>query len=315
MSNILRRIEQETGITDLAAILADRLEPSDLHSLLLDVYRRHAQRRAAAAVLSDFTSSRFVQPGGVDPRLLLEWDRAAFSALPVEFVPVELSPLCPLGTSSVVATVSQNRSLVTARSLEVVSDATNVLALACAVRRRALLKTDPRSSAVVRLAASHRLLRPQLYPDSRLLPHFRIFNLCSAGRDRGDSRFEVESLAEHVRFYLRALNIFLGGSVSLQVSVTDLASDTPRERWLSGVLAPLREEFCDVAFRFDPSRTAGRGYYREVCFHIHETSAERPVELADGGVVDWTQKLLSSVKERLFISGIGSERVCALGRA
>jgi hypothetical protein len=34
------------------------------------------------------------------------------------------------------------------------------------------------------------------------------------------------------------------------------------------------------------------------------------LELADGGAVDWTQKLLSDAKERLVISGIGSERVC-----
>ncbi|MFN8418836.1 MAG: hypothetical protein U0528_06290 [Anaerolineae bacterium] len=31
---------------------------------------------------------------------------------------------------------------------------------------------------------------------------------------------------------------------------------------------------------------------------------------ADGGAVDWTQKLLSNAKERCVIGGIGSERVC-----
>ncbi|HZO88482.1 MAG TPA: hypothetical protein VFB38_09085 [Chthonomonadaceae bacterium] len=95
-------------------------------------------------------------------------------------------------------------------------------------------------------------------------------------------------------------------------SVTDLASAPPRDRWLSVALAPLREEFRAVEFGFDQERSAGRGYYDGVCFHIHETSSGRPIELVDGGAVDWTQKLLHSVKERLFISGIGSERVCAL---
>ena len=39
---------------------------------------------------------------------------------------------------------------------------------------------------------------------------------------------------------------------------------------------------------------------------------DRPLSelLADGGVVDWTQRLLSNAKERLVTSGIGSERVC-----
>jgi hypothetical protein len=32
----------------------------------------------------------------------------------------------------------------------------------------------------------------------------------------------------------------------------------------------------------------------------------------DGGAVDWTQRLLSNAKERLVISGIGSERLCGM---
>jgi hypothetical protein len=34
------------------------------------------------------------------------------------------------------------------------------------------------------------------------------------------------------------------------------------------------------------------------------------LELVDGGSVNWTQKFLSSAKERLIMSGIGSERLC-----
>lgn len=312
MSDILKRIEQEAGVSDLAAILADRLEPADLHSLLLEVYRRRAERRAPAEVFADYVSNRFVHPGKVDPRLLLEWDDVAFSSLPAGFIPIELSPLCPLGTSSVVAGVSQNKTVVTARNLEVVSDATNVLALECAVRRRDLLKANPRSVTDVHLAASHRLLRPQFTANPRLSPHFRLFSLCSAGRDTGDRRFESASLAEHIRFYLRALNTFLGETRSLQVLATDLASNPPRDRWKTDVLAPLTAEFPTVDFGFNQDRTAGIGYYREICFHINELSTDQPIQLADGGAVDWTQQLLSNAKERLFISGIGSERACSL---
>ena len=39
MDEILGRIERETGVADLAALLAERLESADLHSLLLEVYR------------------------------------------------------------------------------------------------------------------------------------------------------------------------------------------------------------------------------------------------------------------------------------
>jgi len=293
MRELLHRIEEEAGIPDLANALA-AIDSSDLHSLLLTAYRSRAAKRSPAMVLADYESSRFVHAGGTDPREILEWDRVAFSALSEGFVPIELSPLCPLATCSAVATVSQDKSVVTVRGLEVVSDLTNVLALECAVRRRALLKANPRSSDSVRPAASQRMVRPQFSPDPRMHPHFRLFGLCSAGR---------------------AQVTFLGPSVTLRALITDLNSEragTPQGQWLPGVISDLGEQFPQVDFLFDPARTSGRGYYRDVCFKIHAAAGEQPVELSDGGAVDWTQKLLSNAKERLFISGIGSERVCSL---
>ncbi len=67
-----------------------------------------------------------------------------------------------------------------------------------------------------------------------------------------------------------------------------------------------------LAVGFDYGRTGGRGYYQDVCFHRYGTSpSDQLVELADGGVVNWTQRQLSNARERLVISGIGSERVCS----
>lgn len=54
----------------------------------------------------------------------------------------------------------------------------------------------------------------------------------------------------------------------------------------------------------DSSRVSGRGYYIGVCFKIFSGDTE----LGDGGFVEWTQALLGDRKERLLISGIGSER-------
>jgi hypothetical protein len=79
------------------------------------------------------------------------------------------------------------------------------------------------------------------------------------------------------------------------------------------VLAPLRSELTGVECVVDEKRTRGRGYYSGLCFGVHATGpAEAPVELVDGGAVPWTQKLLSDSKERLVVSGIGSERLCSL---
>jgi|GEM_PF-4488011 len=40
-----------------------------------------------------------------------------------------------------------------------------------------------------------------------------------------------------------------------------------------------------------------------------ESSCDTDYFLVDGGFTDWTQKLLSNRKERLLISGLGSERL------
>jgi hypothetical protein len=312
MSDILRRIERAAGVEHLVTILADRLDPTDLQSLLLEVYRRRSERKSPAALLSEYETNRFVRPAPADPAALLEWERIAFATLPDEFVAMDLSPVCPLGTSAAVAAVSQNCALATSRNTEVVSDTTNVLALESAARRRELLRGDARSASTVRLAASQRVLRAQHYQDPRLLPHFQLFALVSAGRDPGAGAFEVEALSQHVRFYVRALRRFLGNGVPLRVSVTDLESDPPRERWQQDRLQQLAAGLPDVEIRSDPARSTGRGYYLDVCFHVHAASESGEwVELADGGAVDWTRKLLSNAKERLMISGIGSERVVA----
>jgi len=313
MSKIVERIERKTGIPGLASIMAEQLSPTDLQSLLLEVYRLRSSRLQPTAVLSDYESNRFVRPSSASPVSLLRWEQIAFSHLPEAFEPIALSPVCPLGTNAVVAGVDQNWAVSTARNTEVVSDSTNVLALECALRRRELLRADSKSSTPVHLAASHRLLRAQRYEGPGLLSHFSAFALCSAGRDQGNLQFELSALGLHIRFYLSALQAFLGLGVPLHLSVTDLTPNTHVELIEAQLFAAIRAEFEGVDCAFDEHRTSGRGYYRDLCFHIHATTASgQRSELVDGGCVDWTQQFLSNAKERLVISGIGSERLCSM---
>lgn len=312
MNRIVARIERELGIPGIVSLLAERLAPTDLQSLLIEVYRLRSGRRQPSDVLSDYQSDRFVRTSSASPIRLLEWEQAAFSILPHGFELLALSPVCPLGTSAVVAPVDQNWAVATARNTEVVSDSTNVLALECATRRRTLLRTDPKSREPVHLAASHRLMRAQRYETPASLAHFAAFAMCSAGRDQGHLRFEFTALILHIRFYLNALRTFLGPDIPLHLSTTDFR-ENPRHALIdSELFAPLRSEFIDVDCLIDDNRTSGKGYYSDLCFHIHAThpSGQR-MELVDGGVVDWTQRLLSNAKERLVISGIGSERLCS----
>ncbi len=309
MAAPLDRILRDSKIDNLIQVLAEHLSPTDLQTLLLTVYRDRATKIKPARLLEQYEENRFVAPSSVSPLAYLELDRLAFSLASPLFQPIELSPVCPLGTSSSLSKVSQNNIVATARNTEVVSDSTNCMALALAVQRRELLRQG-RKVERVRLCSSHRLLRAQTFSGPSSFAHFRVFALCTAGRDEGGYRFEYYALREHIDFYLRLLSQF--ETVAVRLAVTDFAG-THAGGIESEVLRPISEAFPNVQAGFDPERVAGRGYYDDLCFQVFATdSVGVEYNLVDGGVTNWTQQLLSNGKERLMISGIGSERTCAL---
>jgi len=191
---IVERIEREADVAGLFDALTTRIPGSDLRSLLLAVVRRRVAELAPSDVLRRYVGDPLCRPADLAPGRLDELERTAYSLLPSDFESLELSPVCPLGTSSVLGTLSQDRILTTIGGSEVVSDPTNVLALECAVRRR-----RDRNSPV-HLAAAHRALRttPTAPP---LVPHFRLFALCSAGRAGGEDAL----LADHRAFFERLI--------------------------------------------------------------------------------------------------------------
>jgi len=313
-SRIINRIEREAGVPRLADILSDRLAPTDLQSLLLEVYARRAKKRDPKALLDDHVSNRFTRPSASDPTRLLAWDRVAFSTLPSVFQAVELSPVCSLGTGSVLSPISQDWTVSTIRNTEIVADSTNVLAIECAVRRREQKNFSTGHAASVHLASSHRVLRGQkISIRPGVLQHFRLFSLCSSGRDPGNLRYETETVRLHIGFFLKAFKKFLSSKTPLRVTISDFSSGAPRSAVRSGVVDKLQSSHNGVKIGFDQERKQGRGYYGELCFKIFATSSTgREHELVDGGDVNWTQKLLNNAKERLVISGCGSERLCEL---
>jgi hypothetical protein len=314
MNRIIERILREVGDKDLVEKLSEGLSSSDLQSLLIEVFGRRAGALTPRDLTNQYKHSRFVQPAQISPIALLEFDWLAYSLLPPDFEPIELSPVAPLGVCSVVSTVSQNNAVPTIRNTEVCSDLTNVLALECARRRRLIHRDDAHASERVRLCASQRQLRAQQFEGPASFAHFRLFGLCTAGRDEGSFKFEIDALAEQVDFYLRLLNQSreLGYETKdIRVSVT--AWDEQRlDALQTGVLDVLAVKHLDTAFRFDQDRQSGRGYYVGVCFQIHARDRSgKDYFLVDGGCTTWTQQLLSNRKERLLISGLGTERFCA----
>ena len=159
----LQRILRALGEGVTFDALAEELSPADLTALLLEVARRRSAVVSPAALLSRYREDAFVAPAAPDGRELVRLAHLLVGSLPEDVDVVGLSPVAPLGASSVVATVHQDKMVSTVRNTEVVSDPTNVLALEAAVRRSALLEEDPRDATQVRLAAVHRVLRGQRF--------------------------------------------------------------------------------------------------------------------------------------------------------
>lgn len=305
------RILREGAAPGMLDALVERLSPADLQTLMMAVYRRRAAAVTPAHLLRRYERDRFTALSPVDAGDLARLTLLAHECLTRHgFTGLAPAPVCPLGTASAVATVSQDKVVTTVRGTEVVSDVTNVLALECALRRRDLLRADARSRTRVRLGAVQRVLRAQPFGPG-MTPHFALLGLCTAGRDEGSFGFEVETLVEHVGVHLDVLR----GLGRVRVGFTDLTGGRRRTALRERVLDRLAPEHPGVAFGFDDGRVTGRGYYAGAAFGIDVTTPEgEVVNVGDGGFTTWTGALLGNAKERLLVSGLGVERLCGLMR-
>ncbi len=227
------------------------------------------------------------------------------ACLPADFEVLTLAPLVPLGTHSALGPVSQDKVVTAMRACETAADPTNALALEAAVRRIA------NRAGPVRLAAFQRVVRAQqLRPG--YLAHFSLLGLVTAGRDDGGHRFEREAVAEHVRAVAAGLAAagFAPGPAGADAAHAGRAGDRGRGRRLA---------------RGQSGAGTGGGRLRQrppdrpwllpravLQDQRHGAGAEW-AEVGDGGFTDWAARLTASNKERLLISGVGIDRVAALG--
>jgi hypothetical protein len=283
------------------AALTRTLAASRLWSLLLEVVEARAAARTPALLAEQWHRDRFVQPGLIDQRSLIEIDRHLLAAASA-FESIELSPVAPLGVCSLLGRASQNKVLSALRGTEVVADPTNVLALECARR----LRRDPASA--VRLATSHRCVRTQQVPKVRgFSAHFRMFCLVSAGIERQNHGFVVDMVAEHLDTMIGALDRLEAHGFAF-----------PGRRVT--VLASAGQEGLGDRIAAAIGRPASRGvlehpYYHGVRFQIAAQSSEGvEIPLIDGGTFDWVARLTSNRRAKYITSAIGSQLVALLFR-
>ena len=302
----IHRIERDHDGEPLFDALVQRLRGADLSTLLMAVMDGRARRRSPADILRQYERDRFVRPGTVEARRLIEVERIALEAAYPTFDPVVTAPVAPLGAHAVVTGISQNRVVSTTRGTEVAADPTMSLALEAALRRRDLLAAGPRSSTVVRLSAIDRVTRAQLFSGPRSFAHFSLLGLVSAGRDTGSHTFEIAELRRHVDALTRIVGRL--GVAMESVVVSDVGGQPGSA--LDRLVTALRDDGHRATVW--PERTAGREYYADLCFKVVVRHGDELIEAGDGGAVGWTAALLGNAKERLVISGLGLERLAPL---
>ncbi|MBG0565523.1 hypothetical protein [Actinoplanes aureus] len=268
------------------------LSPTDQQTLLLSVARARSSRVRPADLVRRWREDRFVRPAAAGPREITAVVARLWELLPAAVEGVELSPLAPVGACSALGPVSQNRVVTTMRSSELVSDATNALAIEAADRRL----RQP-GGGLVHLAASHRLVRAQRFV-AGAPAHFRLFSLVSSGRDAGNGTTQARMLAMHVGFWQRALAALVPAA-SPQVHYTCFDDTAP----------PAPDAAHGVPVVEEPERERGRGYY--TCAALRTTAAG--AEIGDGGFTTWTALLMGDAKERCLISCVSVDELTARG--
>ena len=359
-------------ISDISDLLNGKIEPTDLQSFLLSVYENLVTRIDIRNISRQRERNRFVQPCGISQREIIDFDKLIYGIVPKIFNSIELSPVNPIGLNSVLSKINQKNVLSTVRNVEVIADVTTALALECAKLRNIVIRNNPMSAEESHFCTSHRSIRLQQFEKiPGFTPHFKVFGACSAGRDVGHDKYEVENLIRHISIYLhlneevgrngylaqdvvvyisdiritealierfkidrqeimantqtKGFKLFNRYGVALSgtiLSTSELAEDIVRQydlnyplsflREIEGkAVSKLRKKYPSAIFCFDIERVAGIGYYENLCFKIVAKNKEGiTFPLVDGGMTDWTKKLLASKKERLLTSGFGSELFC-----
>ncbi|GAA1054950.1 hypothetical protein GCM10017608_18020 [Agromyces luteolus] len=286
---------------------ADDARPHDRRGALLAEAREAAARRRPVDLLAQWADDATVAASAVDLRTSVALDALALESAP-GYDAVLLSPVAPLGASSVMAPTSQDRVLSTIRPVEVVSDPTNVLALEAARRVRAA-PGEP-----VRLCTVHQVLRMQPVPPGHgHTRHFRLFALADAGRAEPSDAFEVRSVVAHLAVHRRVID---AASARFGFPVGDaraiVRADPARPALGDRVAEAIAGEFPDV--RVDREALDG-SYYDglRVGYGVAVGGRGEFREIVDIGRVRWVGELVGDRRVRFVTSAIGLQLLATFG--
>jgi len=278
----------------------ESLSLSELNSMLMEVFRRKANTRKATSVMKAFSENRFVKPSAVDPLTFIQLELECLQvARDNGFQCLQLSPLAPFGSCSGFALADQNKIVTALRGTEVVSDATNVLALH-AINEG---KQNGRSASDMHLSAVHRHVRAQSFSGKGFSAHFGVFCAVSSGRDRGSHLFEWEALERHLSLYTQLLKI-----PGLRVKIILKVLSGPENVIFTGLADRIIPRFSNIEITVAQVDVDLHRYYSGLRFTMNVVYRDKEeYNIGDGGFVNWGEQLSGNKKERMLTSGLGTE--------
>ena len=306
MSAIIDRILQQVEDPALLDKLLS-LSNADLNSLLLALWEEKARRTTPAQVLKASQQNRFVNPGTADA--------AAYHALEAHLLTraqadgmetLLLSPSAPFASCSAFGCVDQNNVLTALRGTETLADPTNLMALHVADR----IRRDP-TALPLHFAATARVVRGQPALRKATFAHFGLFGLLSCGKAESSYACEMALLIRHLSFFLRLIREEYHAAPAITLRRRSGYPDDVG--FFQRTAQAVRSAFPGVPVTLDES-SVDNGYYKGVNYKLYILRDGQPLEIADGGFVDWLTQMTGSKKERCLISGAGLERLLMLNQ-
>ena len=328
-NEIIENIRKKTGIPGIVELLTERLSGSEFNSLLLEVFSKKLSGLSPAMLLKQYQVNRFVHPAETDMVGVLAFELRALEFLREHrWSPIELSPAAQLGSCCVVTPGDQKKIISATRNTEILADATNAIALHIADQKKSgktggagSVEAGGRGSngavgsadgvkGTLRFCTVHRHIRTQELKSKHHTAHFKIGCLVSSGLDVGSCGFESVNLGEHI-FTLYHLFRDRFGVEKIWFRLWERGGYGSRQLLMERVTEHLEKSMGDIRV-IREAAPGDNNYYKGIQFKMMIEVNGKEMEMADGGMVDWTQQLLGNRKERLLISGFGLEMMYKL---
>lgn len=309
IDKILKKIDSE----DLISKILTNLSNPEINSFILELLNQYCHKSEYHHLLRRYTHNRFVKPALYDPLDMLNCEHQLLSITKENgFIPLEISPVTLLGTCSLIAPVHQNNIVSASRQLEVVSDPTNVLALhICDLIKSEYNQISPKKRPLLNFSSSHQLTRAQKYDDPKLFAYFKACGLVTAGYDIGNYSFEKDQILNHIKTILDIINKMIAVD-QIEISLFKTPGYESNPEFIKLIKTHLQENLSFKNLIFQQIKNGESSYYQGVQFDVNIKINDQMIEIANGGIVNWTQNLLNNPKERMITCGIGSQRILNL---